>query len=459
MEAKSNRKKIIGWVVTLALVLLVAVIPTTEVYTLQIKIFMMITVAGIMSLVFELLIPTVPAILMPCLYVITGLVDTATAFKGWTGEVVWCSFACFLIANMLTRTGLLKRIANKCIIITGASYTGIIFGIFIGGIVLSVISGGSTSMTFAYIAFGYGVCQALGLKKSRASAGIMISSCVSMMMSSNFIYTPASYGVMFGAVGESLARPSYMEFLVQNWVLIPLNFIVAFVIAKTMKPETPINGKDYFVSEQKAMGKMSKDELKMVIMLVLILAMLLLEKQIGINYMYAFLAVPFLFFLPGLNVGKFEDIKNIKFETVVFVAGFMSVGTVARSVGIADLVTTVVMPLLTSSNVWIIVAIFWLLGFLINFLLTPLAAMTALSAPIASIATNLGLNPTGILYAFAHGLDNLLMPYERSIYLACYGYDMIELKYFAKVMGYKAIIGFIYIMAICVPYWKLIGLL
>ncbi|MCC4119182.1 hypothetical protein LLG90_28030, partial [Aromatoleum toluclasticum] len=51
-------------------------------------------------------------------------------------------------------------------------------------------------------------------------------------------------------------------------------------------------------------------------------------------------------------------------------------------------------------------------GILANFALTPVAAATSLSIPLANIAGSLGLSIKPLLYSFFYGLDQFVFPYE-----------------------------------------------
>lgn len=101
----------------------------------------------------------------------------------------------------------------------------------------------------------------------------------------------------------------------------------------------------------------------------------------------------------------------------------------------------------------------WLLAVVVNFGLTPLAAMASFGVPITEIALSLHMQPYPILYAFNVGLDQLLFPYEYAIYLIYFSFGMIQIKDFIKFGATKMVLSFLFLMILAVPYWKLIGLL
>ena len=72
----------------------------------------------------------------------------------------------------MERVGLLRRIAYKCILLTGASYKGIIWGIALAGVVIFLLMPNDNAAV-PIAALAYGICLSLNLKKGPESAGIM----------------------------------------------------------------------------------------------------------------------------------------------------------------------------------------------------------------------------------------------------------------------------------------------
>ena len=130
-------KAIIAWVVTILVPVILLLIPTSETYTSELRIFFALTLCAILMFAFDQVHSAIPALILPLAYALTGLVDFGTAMAPWTQPVVWIVFGCFLIAAIYDRVGILKRIGYWAIIRTGASYKGIIYGFFLAGLILN----------------------------------------------------------------------------------------------------------------------------------------------------------------------------------------------------------------------------------------------------------------------------------------------------------------------------------
>ena len=448
-------KAIIAWVVTILVPVILLLIPTNETYTASIRTFFAITVCAILMFAFDQVHSAIPALLLPLAYSLTNLVDFGTAMAPWTQPVVWIVFGCFLIAAIYDRVGILRRVAYWAIIRTGATYKGIVYGFFLAGLILNLLVP-SAWVCMVFLAVGRSICEAFDLGKSKAACGIYMSAILGYMEAQVFVYAPTQVGVALGAAGIQV---SYWEYLQQNIVMVPLFLILGLMIPIVMKPEKEISGKMYFQSEYEKMGKMTGDEKKCLVVAVLLIVYLFTTQFHGLMEVYGFLVAPAILYFPGMSVGKKEDFGAINLSTLVFVGGCMGIGTVANAVGAGQFIADMLTPILASTGAYGFTLLSYVFGFIINFALTPLAAMTSLSAPLAEVANGLGINPTPVLYSYVLGLDNLLLPYESGMHLVAFSFGGMYLKDFAKLMGIKTIIMLVYIAAIAIPFWMLIGLL
>ena len=448
-------KAIIAWVITILVPVILLLIPTSETYTSELRIYFALTICAILMFAFDQVHSAIPALLLPLAYALTGLVDFGTAMAPWTQPVVWIVFGCFLIAAIYDRVGILKRIGYWAIIKTGATYKGIIYGFFLAGLILNLLVP-SAWVCMVFLALGRSICEAFGLGKSKAACGIYMSAILGYMEAQLFVYAPTQLGVALGAAGIQV---SYWQFFTQNIVMIPLFVILCLMIPKLMKPEKEINGKLYFQAEYEKLGKMTGDEIKCLVVAILLIVYLFTAQFHGLAEVYGFLVAPAILYFPGMRVAKKEDFAGVNLSTLVFVGGCMAIGSVANAVGAGQFITNALTPILSSTGPYGFTLLSYVFGFVINFALTPLAAMTSLSAPLAEVANGLGINAAPVLYSYVLGLDNLLLPYESGMLLVAFSFGGMFLKDFAKLMGVKALVMLVYLAVIGIPFWMLIGLL
>lgn len=457
--AKKSKTQIIGWIITLGLPLIILCIPTTDVFTYPIKVFFVITLFAVMTFVFGNINQTTIALMFPLLYIIFSVAPSEVVLSPWTGNIPWMMLGGLLMADVLADIGLLKRVAYKCIILTGGSYSGICWGLFVAGFVLNIFIPGKVVVPLA--ALSYGICRALNLEKSKEAGGIMLVAAVSAIIPAGLIFYNPLYFVMVRA-GLDATGPlniSWVQYFINNSVSILFLMLIVFVGIKMFKPKEVINGKEYFIQEYKKLGNLTIQEKKAIAVVLLMFLALLTTNIHKVDAGWCFAFIPLLLFLPGVNVGKPEAFKKANWSFVIFVGSCSTIGSTAGYLGLGKIMADLIMPLITGLNPVVILMIIWAICILLNFALMPLAVMSAFALPIAQIAVNIGINPLAAYFILWHGTEQLIMPYEVPLYLIFFSFGLIRLKDFVKFCSIKMVLNGVFIVAVLIPFWKLIGFL
>ena len=458
-KEKRDAGSLVKWFCTLGVPLMILLLPVSEAFSRDIKIFLAITVAASMSFAFENIDQTLVAILLPGLYIICKLAPSAVVLSPWTQNIPWMVLGGFLLADTLGEIGLLKRVAYKCIIWTGCTYNGILYGLVIAGVLLNFMVPGKLALPFA--ALSYGICTALELGKSKESAGIMLAAAMGALMPPQmFAFNPTFFILVNGGLeATGPLELSWWGFFFNNAVGIVFILFMTFVASRVFKPAAPISGKVYFRDEYKKLGGMSSKEKKAIVVVLALFLALITNKWHGVDAGWCFALIPLVMFFPGVNIGIKQDIEKLNFSLVVFVASCLTIGTVSGAIGIGQIISAFVMPYMQNSGPLALIAIVWVIAAGFNFLLTPLAEIAALTVPILQITLDMGISPYPVLYAFQQGLDQIIFPYEYFNYLFLFSFGLIASKDFMKFFAVKMGLNFLFVLIIAVPYWLLIGLL
>lgn len=459
MEANDLRlKSAVGWALTLAPPLALLLIPGGEVYTDKIKIFFAISVMGIAMFCLDEMDNAIAGILMMTLYAVTGLAPVEVVFSPWTTPIPWFILGTLLLVVILEDTTILRRIACRCIILTGGTYKGIVWGVTFTAIISIIIVPG-TWTCLAVAALCVSIIKAFDLGVSRAAGGIMMAACFGFHGASAFVYSPSGMG-MFMAMSKDVVamNTNFADYFLNNIVFVPLPFLLAFIITRIMKPEREINGKAFFAEQLEALGPMSMGDKKVLGVLLALMLYLFTAQWHGRNMLWGFLLAPVVLYLPGFNIGRREHFNKINFSVLFFIVACMSIGTVASRVGAGAFLTNAILPSLQSAGSWSFLSIVYVFGVLVNFLLTPLAAMSAISPVLSQISLDLGVSPMATTFSFYIGLDQLLLPYEIGTYLIFFAFGFIYLKDFVKTCAIKLALTTVWTLAIAIPYWTFIGL-
>lgn len=460
LQTKFSKKEMVKWTLTLILPVCVLGLPVNEVYTADIRLFLTITLFAILMIAFELLDYMIPSILLPTAYVLLKLAPGSVVFSGWTQTTPFMIIGGFLLANVLTEVKLMQRIAFWCIAKVGGSFNGMLYGLALMAIIITFLTSGKSYVIVAAICAG--LIKSLQLEPGKDSATLMLAGMAACTFAiTGFVFSPQFMSIM--VAGAQTVIPDftvdYLSYMLHTWPWIIMVFVLIFIMTKIDKPDQDINGKAYFEEEYKKLGKVSVQEKKAAAVTAALIIFLATSRFHGIALDYGFIIFPWLFFMPGINIGTKRAIRDINYQMVFFMVACISIGSVSSAIGLGKIVSQVLAPILQPIGPRMIVVVVWFLGIILNALMTPIAVIGAFSAPVAQLALDLGLNPTGVMYALVNSMDMVVMPYESVPYLVAFSFGYISMPRFIKFSLLKMAVATVFLIIVMIPYWLLLGVL
>lgn len=456
---KEQRVTYIKWAASILIpIAMFFLIPTTDIFTLEIKKYACITLWALITWALELLPTMVSALLLSMLYIVSGVAEPTLVFASWSNPIIWLVIGGMLITTVFNRTGLMKRIAFKSIILSGGTYNGIIAGLILSGIVTNLLIPNMTGRVTLYAALGFGVCTALNIKpNTKASAGIMFASFMGAVAPGNMYLTGNDNHVV---IADFLSAAGYnidwFEFFIANFPSMLVWTIASiFLIQRMYKQDTDIESKSFFEEEYNALGKIKTSEKKLLIIMGIVVLFMLFGT---INIAWIFLLSGLVCFLPGINLADESNLKELNFSMVIFIASTMSIGAISQNLGIGTIVATALDGFLATINSNTQFMIFgWILGVLVHFLMTPLASIAAFIPMLIEIAENIGLSPVGVSFAFVRGVEQMFFPYQWALLLIAYSFGMFKAKDVTKFFAALMVLSFIILITLVIPVFYLTG--
>lgn len=447
------------WGVTLLCPLALLLLPQQGAFTWKIQEYLAVTLLAILCFAFGKVNQTMVSVLLPVLYIVLKIATPAQALAPYTQSTIWMLFGGFIMADILTDTGLLKRMALKCILLTGGSYKGLHWGIAFAGLVLSIIIPGKVPIFLAALTFG--IIKAMDYTGKEAS-GLMITAAVAAIVpNTSFIYNP-NFFVMVTA-GMKATGPlqlTWMGYFLNNAVCLVWYIFLIWLSIKMFASKAAVNAKEYISQTYATLGAMTGNEKKGLFFVLLLLILLLTPQYHGIAAPWCFVLIPCLMLLPGVEITNPNKImKNANYSFLFFVGGCMSIGTVAGAIGVGKIIQTLAMPVLAGKDALYVLVFAWALCVLLNFLMTPMAIYSALSLPLANIAVSLGINPLAMYFTMYQATDQILLAYEYALYMIFFGYNVIATRDFVKYFAVKMVLNLLFVIALLIPFWNFIGFL
>lgn len=459
MNIQKINIKNLGWLICLLLPFIIYLIPITTNFTQDLKIFFMATLFVILIIAFELLPLLVSALLLPALYLISGIVPIEIAFSSWTSQTVWIVVSGLILSNILEECGLLKRISYIVITKCGGTYIGTVFGCFFIGVILNIITFCNGWLVAS--ALVYGICRAINLKPSKEASLICFAGTLGGTGATIFLYYPAYYSMIEEAIQKFIPDYSIGIFtsLIYNGMGILFYVITIFIFIKlyNVKNLDLSFEKDLFKNKLKELGEITSKERKAIYVVILLLIYLGSTHFTKLPVLYGFILIPFISFLPGIELCEAKVLKNLKFETVFFVATCLSIGIVGANVGFSKFMLDVTMPLFKGESVLFVCIIFLIIGTIANFFMTPMAMLGGLSVSFVEIGLSLGISPVASTMMLLYSCEILFFPYQSAGNLMMYSYGMMPMKEFVKQEGLKSILMIVGFAIIIYPIWRFLG--
>jgi len=457
---KTDKKTWLKWGIAVLITVAIMLIPTSEVFTPELRKFLAITAFFISLVALELINTILCGILLPTFYLISGIAPVATAFSGWTNTTTFLVIGAFVLAYGMEECGLLTRVAYAILSKVGTTYNKMLYGLLVAGIILGYLTFGNHQVLT--LTFAFGICQALRYaERSNEGMIIMLTAALACLTSRCASYFPNLHAPLIA--GAQAILPDFdiawVEPLIMGWPIYIFCFFLVWLMTKVFKCENYnfAGGKEYFSTELGKLGKMGVQEKKCAVIVLLVIALLLTKSLHGLKDAYVFMTLPYLYFLPGINIGSNKTLKRLPYGMIFLITACFSIGSVGVYLGVADLITVTFTPMLQGVSNLVFMYFVLFIGAAANMFLTPAAIMTCLSTPVAQIATDLGVNAMAPLTALYYTSDLIILPHEAVNYLLMYSFGMLSMGKFAKMMSIKLILFLVFFGVVLIPYWMLLG--
>lgn len=391
------------------------------------------------------ILPAVPsAAAMTFLYLLCNVAPAPVIFGAWGAFLPWICFGALILSEALEQTGLTRRLALQLMHLVGATFTRIVVSLMTVGMFMAFLLPDIMCRVIIFVAIAHGLVMALELDpKSRISSAIIMAGFCSA--------TSPGYGFLTGTEMSLIAMDQIKSIItIPTWgeyALANLPFIILYCCFSIFMCVKIIPGKEHIPHEDhlkevvaerlRDMGPMTTQEWKLLILMICAITGLLTSKWHGLNGYFLYALIAICCYLPWIGLASFENVRKLNVGFLVFIVACLGMGSVAVHLGAAKWFASLVVPLIDGlSPIWLVLSSY-LSAVAVNFMLTPLAAVSALSLPWAEIAQHVNMNPLPMLYSFLYGLDQYIFPYEYALYMYIFSTGYITPKHMFKGLGLR----------------------
>lgn len=460
MGTSLSKGDLIKWGISVALGAVCLLIPESELITWDVKLFLAITVLNLAFAAFEIVPTIMISVIMPVLWMLCNVTTVDVVLSSWLNTTPLMIVGAFFMAVSLESCGLLRRIAFYLMCKVKASYLALLFAIFLVTVLLNVLTSGRGYIIMGALALG--LCASLDGMQKKLGAGLASAVMAGGCTSHIYTYQASGWGVLSqmasGHVTPGTVNP--LTIIIHNWPMFFVSFILIIVAAKMFKPEEGLGELSWFKEQLAKMGKITRREKVNAFMLALVLIYTFTVNIHGLDINLGYALIPWIVYLPFFEGADKDTWKKINFDVIFFVVACMSIGTVASSLGFGDAIADALSGLLHgSTNPIIIVGLVFVVVFVLNFLMTPLAIFALITVPVLTMVEQMGFDPLGFTYAINACCEAIVLPYEYVPYLIVFGFGMMRMMDFIKYNIMRSIVVLLGIMFVLTPYWMLIGII
>lgn len=456
-----SRNMIWSWVFNLALPIgvFLALISHTSLDHAQAA-FLAVTTWAICAWILGTLNEIAVGILLPGLYVLCcSGITLQTVYDPWRSDVWIISVGGFILGKTIASTGLGRRIALFSVEKMGGTFAGALFGMTLAAIIISPLIPSIMGKAAIFCGIAISLCDTLSFqKKSRQASAILLGTAIAVGSTKLGYLTGGGDLVMGMEILDSLthARTSWLEYALWN---LPPSLLYTFVslclVLLVLREKSPSNAMKGLVEESWHLeGPMNGQQKKALWLLLLTVLLLATDKYHGIDPGIVLILISALAFVPGINLMNAQLLASINFAPLFFIMGCMSIGAVSHELKVTEWLASLVLPIFSHAGEIMTSGCAYLAGAGLNFILTPLAVTSTMTAPLVELGLDTGIDPKIIFFSLQYGLDNIIFPYEYALYLYFFSFGYIRLRDMILVMGLRMIVSFFFVIGIALPWWQ-----
>lgn len=452
------------WPLTLVLPLIVYFAAPTDISP-KAPLFMAMTSMAILAWAFNVFPAIGVAALLTFGYMLGGVAPAEVVFGPWATVLPWISFAAVIIGEAMDQTGLARRLALGCLTLAGGSFTGLLWGFFLGGLALALVLPSILARMVVLCAIASGIVDTLRLNhKSRMSSAIILMAFMAAAAPQFlFLHTSESFIWAFTMLFKDGTTVDFWQYAWHGSLFSVVYTLASMAVIWFVKGRENLtsmgDAQAFIASSRRELGPVSAREKKlMVIVLGMVLAFMV-QPWTGVDPVYVFAVLALLCYMPGISILSEDSIGKVEIMFLIFITGCMSIGFVGGAVGFNAWAVQQILPLLQGWGETMSVIIAYISGVAVNFLLTPLAATAAFTPAIGDLGQALNMNPLPLFYAFQYGLDQYILPYEAVYFLYIFITGRVTLAHVIPALALRALLCGVLLAVVAIPWWNFVGIL
>ncbi|MCI8575987.1 MAG: SLC13/DASS family transporter [Lachnospiraceae bacterium] len=330
--------------------------------------------------------------------VVTGVLDTKSAFAGFVDSNVILFVAMFIVGGALFETGMANRIGGIVTRFAKTEKMLIIAIMVIVGLMSGVLSNTGTAAVLIPVVIG--IAAKSGYKRSRLLMPLVFAAAMGGNLS--LIGAPGNM-IAQSALEELELKFSFFEYAIIGLPILAVGILFYATIGYRLLPSHDVQDDGAFDAGKDFQDVPVWKQWTSLVVLALTLLAMIFEDKIGIKLNISGCIGALVLIMTGV-ISEKDALKSIDLKTIFLFGGTLSLASALQKTGAGEEIANRVISALgeTPSPYLLTFMVFILCCLLTNFMSN--TATTALMVPIClSIAQRMGADPRAVLMACVIG--------------------------------------------------------
>lgn len=462
-------KNLLNIIIAAVLMLVVMFLPVDLGLSKEAQNYLAVLFAMVFMLISGVFDEHIVLLLALSMCVLLKISSFSTIFSAFSGTTMWMVLSILPITVVISKSGLMNRIALYLLKVFPCSYKWQLFALSLSSMIISPLIPSTTAKSSLLASLVDSVTKQMKLeKKSKPLTGIFLSVFINgPSMGHIFLSGSVQALLVVGMMPEDMAgRFSWLGWLAASsvWAVIAF-FIIYFLLLALFGPKEEISLTKTDINKMlDDMGPMTSVEKETAILMIFTLVGWITKDLHNIpECVFAIITYSILFTSGAIDKKEFRS--KVPWDVWIYVGGIVCVANLFTTLGIDVWLANVMEPvvrLITCNSIVYLVALVLIVYVFRVFIVSSIATVTIFYVVFASTAYQLlGISPfiTGFLIIGAS--KSWPTEYTNTNYVtaeAIVGKDTINFKD-AQLMSHLYIAVTIIAAILSIPFWKIIGLM
>lgn len=329
-----GKKRILGLVVAVIIMILTAIISPPAGLTVAGKNALGLLISGVVLWITESIPLAISAMLLMILLPVFGITSLSNVYKDFMSSAIFFIIATFGLTTAISNTNFSVRLTGKIMKWSGNSPKKIVLGFIACTALLSTVMT-NTAVCALWMAMGLAALKCTGAKPGESNLGRCLMIGIPFAAFIGGYATPAGVSINMMAIGL-LEQAANIKISFLQWMIvgIPLTIIMIPVcwwsLVTIFKPE-PIKQEDMaeIMKNVNELGPMSTKEKKIVILILAMLVLWICNTWVpALDTSMVAIAGLVVMFLPGIDLLTWDDfVKGVSWNIILLIGGVQALAT------------------------------------------------------------------------------------------------------------------------------------